>query len=67
MKNKTLRNILSGFIAALCILAITICSFEYFASYKTSKSIHPDAPVITRKSIVINAPATTVWKIFSDE
>ncbi|MDQ0593651.1 putative membrane protein [Chryseobacterium ginsenosidimutans] len=66
MKRKTLKNILSGFIAALFILAITISSLEYFTSYKTSKSIHQDAPVITRKSILIDAPVATVWKIFRD-
>jgi hypothetical protein len=66
MKNKTLRNILFGFISFVLVIAITIFSLEYFSNYKTSKTIHLDAPVITRKSIVINASIEKVWKVFSN-
>lgn len=66
MKINTLKKILLGFVSFLLAIAVTICSLEYFSSYKTSKTIHLDAPVITRKSIVINAPVEKVWKVFSD-
>src|SRR3954463_8889535 len=66
MKNKALKNILSGLVSFLLIVAITVFSLEYFSNYKTSETIHYNAPVITKKSIVINAPVEKVWKIFSD-
>lgn len=66
MKIKTLKKVLFVFISFLLLIAVTIFSLEYFSNYKTSKTIHLDAPVITRKSIVINAPVEKVWKIFSD-
>jgi uncharacterized membrane protein len=66
MKNKTRGNILFVFVSFLLVIAITIFLLEYFSNYKTSKTIHIDAPVITRKSIVINASAEKVWKVFSD-
>nr|WP_315200619.1 SRPBCC family protein [uncultured Flavobacterium sp.] len=66
MKKKTSRNILFGFVSFLFIIAIIIFSLEYFSNYKTSKTIHLDAPVITRKNIVINASVKNVWKVFSN-
>jgi uncharacterized membrane protein len=66
MKNKMLKNVMFGFVSFLLVIAITIFLLEYFSNYKTSKTIHLDAPVITRKSIVINVPAEKVWKVFSD-
>lgn len=66
MKIKTLKKILYGFVSFLLLIAVTIFSLEYFSSYKTSKTIHLDEPVITKKSIAINAPIEKVWKIFSD-
>ncbi|WP_160292053.1 SRPBCC family protein [Pedobacter lusitanus] len=55
-------------ITALIIgaLALTIAILEISSSYKVTRTIHKDAPVITRLQIDINAPVETVWKIFSD-
>ena len=66
MKNKKLKNMLIGFLSIIIVLAITVFALEYFSDYKVSKTIHADAPVITKKSIVINAPIEKVWKIFCD-
>ncbi|MDR7370256.1 SRPBCC family protein [Flavobacterium aquidurense] len=66
MKNKALKKILFGFVSFLLVIAITVFSLEYFSNYKTSKTINYNAPVIAKKSIVINAPVEKVWEIFSD-
>jgi|SRR6218665_1207946 len=66
MKSKRLKNIILGVGSLLFVISMTVFSLEYFSTYNTSKTIHLDAPVITRKSIVINAPAEKVWKVFSD-
>lgn len=66
MKNIRLRNIGLGMGSFILVISSTIFLLEYFSDYKTSKTIHLDAPVITKKSIVINAPAEKVWKVFSD-
>ncbi|UPK68523.1 SRPBCC family protein [Chitinophaga filiformis] len=65
MKRNT-KKAVKGSILLLLILAITVFSLEYFSNYQVTTTIHADAPVITRKSIVINAPVEKVWKIFSD-
>lgn len=57
----------AGIILSIVLgLAITLFSLEYFSHYEVTREIHQEAPVITKKSIVINAPAETVWRIFSD-
>jgi uncharacterized membrane protein len=66
MKTKTVKNILLFFLSLLAITAVAVFGLEYFSDYKTSKTIHLDAPVITRKSIIINAPIEKVYQIFSD-
>jgi hypothetical protein len=66
MQRKTFKNILISFLSLVIVLSLTVFSLEYFSNYKVSKSIHSDAPVITKKSIVINAPIEKVYKIFSD-
>jgi len=66
MKNLKLKNIIAGVFSFLLAISLTIFSLEYFSDYKTSKTIHLNAPVITKKSIVINAPVEMVWKVFSD-
>lgn len=66
MKNKRYKNIILGAGSLFLIISTTVFLLEYFSSYKTSKTIHLDAPVITRKNIVINAPVEKVWKVFSD-
>ncbi|WP_157844437.1 SRPBCC family protein [Chryseobacterium sp. Leaf404] len=66
MKYRRLRNIGYGVVSFLLVISSVIFLLEYFSNYKTSKTIHPDAPVITRKSIIIKAPAEKVWKVFSD-
>jgi len=66
MKNKKLKNMLIVILSIIIVLAITVFTLEYFSDYKVSKTIHADAPVITKKSIVINVPIEKVWKIFCD-
>lgn len=66
MKSKTLQNIGIGLLAIIVVLAISVFALEYFSNYNVSKTIHADAPVLTKKSIVINAPVEKVWKIFCD-
>jgi uncharacterized membrane protein len=63
---QPLRNILQGSAAILLTLAISAFALEYFSNYQPSETIHTDAPVITKKSIVINAPVEKVWEVFSD-
>ncbi|MCF6404666.1 SRPBCC family protein [Chitinophaga filiformis] len=65
MKRNT-KKVVKASILLLIILAITVFALEYFSNYQVTKTIHADAPVITRKSIVINAPVEKVWKIFTD-
>jgi uncharacterized membrane protein len=62
MKNRKLKNVLS----LIAVLTISVIVMEAFSTYKTSKTIHANAPVITKKSIQINAPVEKVWKVFSD-
>ncbi|CAG5002614.1 hypothetical protein DYBT9275_02929 [Dyadobacter sp. CECT 9275] len=66
MKSKSVQNTLVSIFSLLAITASGVFGLEYCSSYKTSKTIHLDAPVITRKSIVINAPIEKVYRIFSD-
>lgn len=65
LQNK-LKKTAIGLILTLFILVLTIGSLEYFSHYQITKSIHLEAPVITRKSVVINAPIERVWNIFKD-
>ena len=57
---------LIALLSIVIVLAISVFALEYFSNYKVSKTIHTDAPVITKKNIVINAPVGKVWKIFCD-
>ncbi|WP_089874431.1 SRPBCC family protein [Epilithonimonas hungarica] len=66
MKNRRLKSIVLWFTFLLLAISATVFSLEYFSNYKSSETTHIDAPVITRKSIVINAPVEKVWKVFSD-
>ncbi|MDN3657466.1 SRPBCC family protein [Ferruginibacter paludis] len=66
MKNKKLKIILIPFLSVIIGMAIIVFALEYFSKYKVSKTIHVNASVITKKSIVINVPTEKVWKIFSD-
>ena len=65
-KNSIVGKVLTRFVSILLVLAVTIFTLEYFSSYKVSETIHTDAPVITKKSIIINAPIEKIWEIFSD-
>jgi uncharacterized membrane protein len=65
-RSKKMKKIFLGITLFISTLIITITALEIFSKYTASKTIHQDAPVITRKSITINAPVTKVWKIFFD-
>jgi len=64
--SKKMKKIFVGITLFISTLVITIVALETFSKYTASKAIHQDAPVITRKSITINAPLIKVWKIFTD-
>lgn len=66
MKNLKIKKLLICFLSLIIILVISVILLESFSTYKVSKTIHLDAPVITKKSIVINAPIEKVWTIFTD-
>ncbi|MBB6272477.1 putative membrane protein [Pedobacter cryoconitis] len=55
-------------ITALVIgtLALIIAILEMSSSYKMTRTIHTDAPVINQLQITIDAPVETVWKVFAD-
>lgn len=53
-------------LTVLLILAGIIAILEMTGSYKFSDKINTDAPVITKKSILINAPINKVWQVFTD-
>ncbi|MGY0041070.1 SRPBCC family protein [Pedobacter sp. NJ-S-72] len=55
-------------ITALTIVGLTliITILEMSSSYKVTRTIHEDAPVITRLQVVVDAPVETVWKVFAD-
>ena len=64
--NAKVKKLLFGLLSLLLILVISIFLLELFSNYKVTKTIHLNAPVITKKSIVINAPIEKVWTIFKD-
>ncbi|AEV97248.1 hypothetical protein Niako_0869 [Niastella koreensis GR20-10] len=66
MKNFKVKKLLICFLSLIIILVISVIMLESFSTYKVSKTIHLDAPVITKKSITINAPIEKVWTIFTD-
>ncbi len=47
-------------------IAIVITGLELFSSYTVAATINTAAPVQTRKTITINAPAEKVWQVFAD-
>lgn len=55
-------------ITALAIgtLVLIIILLEMSSSYQITKTIHADAPVITRLQMVIDAPVERVWGVFAD-
>ncbi len=66
MKSRTLKSIIVTCLFLVGVLALTVFLLEHFSNYKVAKVIHSDAPVITKKTITINAPIGKVWRIFSD-
>ena len=66
MKNLKVKKLLTGFLYLIIILSVSVILLETFSNYKVSKTIHLDAPVITKKSVVINAPIEKVWTIFTE-
>lgn len=48
------------------IIALIIAALERFSTYVPSMNIHTDAPVKTKKSIIIHAIPEKVWLIMTD-
>lgn len=65
-KNKIWTKIAYSIITLFLLIALTIFALEKTSHYTVSKSINQEAPVITKKTITINAPLTVVWGLFSD-
>jgi ligand-binding SRPBCC domain-containing protein len=65
MKKKRLK-LLWSFLSVIVLLIAIVFFLEYTSNYKVSKTIHNEAPVITKTIIKINAPVEKVWKIFSN-
>lgn len=59
---KTMKYLL---IIAL-LLSATIMLLELFSKYQPAKIINENAPVKTKKTVVINAPAEKVWSVFTN-
>jgi uncharacterized membrane protein len=64
--NSNSRKMFLSIALFIGALATTVIVLEASGTYTESQTIHQDAPVITRKSITINAPVAQVWKIFTD-
>jgi len=65
-KNKIWKKVLKAVLSAAAVLAVCVVILEYKSNYKASAEIRNDAPVKTKKTIVINAPIEKVWRIFCD-
>ena len=61
-----MKRFIKATILLFVTLALIVVILEMTSSYKVTKTIHTDAPVITRQQIVIDAPVETVWKVFAD-
>lgn len=61
-----MKKLLKYFIYLILLAGITIGALELFSTYKPSTSIHTEAPVITHRTILINAPVEKVWSVFGD-
>jgi len=49
----------------ILVIALVITALEMFSVYTPSVNIHNDAPVTTKKSILINARPEKIWAIMS--
>ena len=53
-------------LVVVVLLAVTVTALEIFSRYTPAKIINANAPVKTRKTIVIHAPAGKVWAVFTN-
>jgi len=61
-----MKKLLKYFIYSILLAGIIIGALELFSTYPPSKTIHTNAPVITHRTILINAPIEKVWSVFAD-
>jgi uncharacterized protein YndB with AHSA1/START domain len=61
-----MKRFIKAIAGLILIFVLTIAVLEMTSSYKVTKTIHTDAPVITRQQVLIDAPVETVWKVFSN-
>lgn len=61
-----MKRLIKIVIVVIAALALTVAVLEMTSSYKVTKTIHANAPVVTREQIVINAPVEVVWAVFAD-
>lgn len=60
-----MKKLLYTCIVLILATGLTTAGLELFSNYIPSASIHKDAPVQTKKSIVIHATPEKVWTIMS--
>ncbi|SEW32495.1 SRPBCC family protein [Chitinophaga arvensicola] len=60
-----MKKLLYSFIALILVAGLTVAGLELFSRYTPSTHIHLEAPVQTRKSIIIHASPEKVWTIMS--
>ncbi|MBB6498738.1 SRPBCC family protein [Pedobacter cryoconitis] len=61
-----MKKLIYSIIVFVVSIGLLVGGLELFSSYKPSISIHLDAPVQTKKSIVIHADQKKVWTILAD-
>ncbi|NSL91181.1 polyketide cyclase/dehydrase (plasmid) [Chitinophaga sp. Mgbs1] len=61
-----MKKLFYSIIILLAAVAVVIGGLELFSHYTPSTGIHKDAPVQTRKSIVIHATPEKVWTLLSN-
>jgi hypothetical protein len=62
-----MKKLLKYFLYLVLLAGITIGALELFSTYTPSATIHTKAPVTTRHTILIHAPAEKVWRVMGND
>ncbi|MBO9703499.1 MAG: SRPBCC family protein [Sporocytophaga sp.] len=60
-----MKKFIKYFAVIIFLILITITSLELFSHYVPAKTINNNAPVKTKRGIIIHAPAEKVWTVFT--
>lgn len=63
---KIAKKLMMYLLIPTTLLAIAVIALELFSKYEPAKTINKNAPVKTKKTIVIDAPAEKVWNVFTN-